>query len=860
MGLQGERLGADHLIDDEIVVKATSDEKVLSGESTGVSASGSEGKVLSGDTPSTSVSEDKHLSGETTGSSYLSAETNTRYSTASAHSGRASPDEAASGHPSDITVGTKESPEHSAVDPRNSNLDFFHGEARFEQEISEGQFTKIKGLSECCRADGKVELHRWSKTSCEETSWAHATGSGDRTVVVKRVLCSRVGFNVGKERNERIVSRGHSARHAEDCLTEIGVYCYLARQTDLPQFILKMHTVFQSSSDVWLVLEHANSGDLFAVVQKLKREGTSLSMNHLMTWMWQLLQAVFYLHQHRIGHRDISMENVLLCNGIVRLMDFGQAVQTHTSGGVPIRYFNALGKPYYRPPECHVPAAKTVQVHVPKDAQPGELTFAPTTAGDCICDVRLPASAVPGQPCSAEPWGYVVPPVDIFACGVCLFIMATGMPPWRNANLSDPHFTWVHQCGISQLLKHWKKPLPEAADELLTAMVRSVPSRRPSAQQCLSHRWFEPMRGTDLPIHAATASASRRPASASQRSGPAGVADNAPSPHAAAATLVSSVSAEAPGEFMEGSSSGVSAVECLATVGDPYTKPLAVRSVAAPASKMATPVSSSSPFGGKLVGDFYSMPEELYRSSECVPEELILTRFSGSDLPPNIPTDESFELEPTTFNVTGKEPAKLGNHLINFLSMAAGAVVTKINTKKWTVKAEVDDESGTCRFKIRIYRQGEGSYAIEFQRRAGETTALHRVFDQAVEQMAPSKPSPRKGRDSATASQMEQRDKKDDASSAPASSGSSVPALGPGQRSPKAPRRSVPARISRPHTGAQRPSNPFAPEDLPERPASEPANLAAGSGLNAVRSRSKASTRCASSSRMASAVRLNATA
>jgi len=857
MGLQGERLGVEEHLMDADIKKSASDEKHFSGESTSVS--GSEVKHLSGDTPSTSVSEDKHLSGD----SYLSAEDNTRYVTA--RSGPTSP----------VSQAKPEHQEHACVvkgllengtDPRNTNLDYFHGEARFDQELSEGQFTKIKGLSECCRGDGKVELHRWSTAAHGENSWAHATGSQDRTVVVKRVLSSRVGANVGKERNERMVCRGHSGRHAEDCLNEIGVYCYLSRQADLPQFILKMLAVFQSGSDVWMVLEHANSGDLFAVVQKLKREGTSLSMSQLMTWMWQLLQALLYMHQHGIGHRDISMENVLLCDGLVRLMDFGQSVQTHTAEGAELRYFLGVGKPYYRPAECHVPAAKTVQVNVPRDARPGESTFAQTTTGDCLCDVLLPSNAVPGQPCIAEPWGYAVSPVDIFACGVCLFIMTTGMPPWRNANLSDPHFTWVHQCGISQLLKHWQKPLPADADDLLTAMVHSVPTSRPSAQQCLSHRWFEPMREAQLPVHSPAPAA--RPASASQRKLAAvgGSAQQGVSPLAGA--VVGSRGVEVAAGLGEDAgfkcNSGLSALECLSAAGDPYTKPLAVRSVAVPISETLY----SPTFGGALAGDFYNMSEDLYRSSSTHPIELTLERFAGDDVPPSLPTDESFELEPTAFYVSGKEAVKLGNHLINFLSMAAGAVVTKVNTKKWTIKAEVDGESGACTLKTRVYSAGDARYAIEFQRRGGETTALHHVFDQAMEHLATPLKTPKVSKgEGSTLAALDKRPVKTGIAEivAPRSGQPFTTSLSLARPLPRGgvrnQRRSLPAVTSRANAAVPKPSTPMAPDGLPTRPSSEPAgSLAFGSGLNAVRCRSKAAVgRFGGNSRLPLAARLNST-
>jgi serine/threonine protein kinase len=202
---------------------------------------------------------------------------------------------------------------------------------------------------------------------------------------------------------------------------------------------------------------------------------------------------------------------VLLCHGQVRLMDFGQAVQTHSSGGIPLRYFSALGKPPYRPPECYVPLPRTVEVLVPSDARMGEVTFAKTASGGHLCDVRLPPSATPGQTCTAEPSGYLVPPVDVFACGVCLFMMITGMPPWKLAILSDSHFQFVKANGILKLLHAWKKLTPLVADELLALMLRFDPAKRPSAEQCLSHLWFKPLSGSEVPLHRSSPPASPTP-------------------------------------------------------------------------------------------------------------------------------------------------------------------------------------------------------------------------------------------------------------------------------------------------------------------------------------------------------------
>ncbi|CAE7722737.1 CAMK2D [Symbiodinium pilosum] len=224
------------------------------------------------------------------------------------------------------------------------------------------------------------------------------------------------------------------------------------------------------------------------------------SAGQIMLWAWQLLQAVKFLHLQGISHRDISLENVLLSGGDVRLMDFGQAVQARMETGELLRYFVPAGKPYYRPPEAYIPNQGTVAVISPSSSRAGQVALALTPAQDFLFHARLLEAADPGQVCAAEPWGYTAPPVDIFACAVSIAIMFLAGPPWRQARPTDKYFQWVQSNGLAALALSWKKAVPALAAEILSQMLQTDPEQRPAVEACLSHSWFAPLRSAPVAL------------------------------------------------------------------------------------------------------------------------------------------------------------------------------------------------------------------------------------------------------------------------------------------------------------------------------------------------------------------------
>mmetsp|Transcript_22669 Transcript_22669/g.52925 ORF Transcript_22669/g.52925 Transcript_22669/m.52925 type:complete len:464 (-) Transcript_22669:139-1530(-) len=394
----------------------------------------------------------------------------------------------------DAEVQPRQSQEEASMsqwlaDVTRTDLNFFHSFREWQDlDRPEGTFTKIRPLRKAIH--GSVTHCRW-----------HRPGLEDTQVAVKKMPVAKVHINVNSERNERIVhqamapgsdsaTRAAATRFPEDPLTEIGVYCLLNKKPEEEQpYILRMFACFCGAGSVWLATEFANGGELFD-----KAAEGPVHDGAVRKYIWQLLQAVQYLHAHNIGHRDISLENMLLKDDVVRLMDFGQAVALRRAGGDPageqlLRYFGRCGKAAYRAPEMHVPFQKVIKVDVPEGGRADNIIQ--VFYDGYLCHVLLPSDAVAGKACRAEVAGYTVPEVDIFACAVCLFQLRWSAPPWTDTLLSDKGFMFVASKGFASLVKAWKLPFMEpAAMELLQRMGNLSAADRPSLQYCLQSPWF----------------------------------------------------------------------------------------------------------------------------------------------------------------------------------------------------------------------------------------------------------------------------------------------------------------------------------------------------------------------------------
>lgn len=87
--------------------------------------------------------------------------------------------------------------------------------------------------------------------------------------------------------------------------------------------IVKMHDVLDRPDSVYITLELMKGGELLTRIQK-KRFLTEANSK---IFFYQMCDAIKYLHQNKITHRDLKPDNILLAsndeNTLLKISDFG---------------------------------------------------------------------------------------------------------------------------------------------------------------------------------------------------------------------------------------------------------------------------------------------------------------------------------------------------------------------------------------------------------------------------------------------------------------------------------------------------------------------------------------------------------
>ncbi|XP_068166833.1 calcium/calmodulin-dependent protein kinase (CaM kinase) II beta 1 isoform X16 [Antennarius striatus] len=251
-------------------------------------------------------------------------------------------------------------------------------------------------------------------------------GKGAFSVVRRCVkLCT------GQEHAAKIINTKKLSARDHQKLEREARICRLLKHPN----IVRLHDSISEEGFHYLLFDLVTGGELFEdiVAREYYSEADASHCIH------QILESVHHIHQHDIVHRDLKPENLLLAskckNAAVKLADFGLAIEVQ---GDQQAWFGFAGTPGYLSPEV----------------------------------------------LRKEAYGK---PVDIWACGVILYILLVGYPPFWD---EDQHklYQQIKAGAYDFPSPEWDTVTPEAKN-LINQMLTINPAKRITAQEALKHPW-----------------------------------------------------------------------------------------------------------------------------------------------------------------------------------------------------------------------------------------------------------------------------------------------------------------------------------------------------------------------------------
>lgn len=202
--------------------------------------------------------------------------------------------------------------------------------------------------------------------------------------------------------------------------------------------IIRFYDSFLEGDVLCTVMEYAAGGDIASKIKEAN--GLHFSEYTIISWFAQMCLGLQYIHSHRILHRDIKSQNIILdAEGNVKIGDFGTAKCLEETGEFAE---TVVGSPFYLSPE--------------------------------ICQ---------GVPYNAK--------TDIWSLGCVLYELCTLVPAFSGECIGGI---------VMKILRSEQPPIPgeysSDLSNLVDSMLQKNPGRRPTITQILSLSFLKPV----LPI------------------------------------------------------------------------------------------------------------------------------------------------------------------------------------------------------------------------------------------------------------------------------------------------------------------------------------------------------------------------
>jgi len=106
-------------------------------------------------------------------------------------------------------------------------------------------------------------------------------------------------------------------------------------------------------------------------------------------------------------------------------------------------------------------------------------------------------------------------------------------------------------------------------------------------------------------------------------------------------------------------------------------------------------------------------------------------RFQATDVPPGVPLNVCFRLQPTTYWLHRDGAHVIANVLLDFLTAKVTTTITKVSHAKFSIKVNICIDGSDCVAKLRLYSNNANrALALELQRRSGCGLVFNRFYQE----------------------------------------------------------------------------------------------------------------------------------